>query len=230
MDATIQDADLPSTIARDSEVATVQTAIDDHIADTADAHDASAISILDTANDFTATDVEGALAELQSDHEADATALSDHIADTGDAHDASAISYAGGTGMSATDVEAAIDELATEKANTGGIVIRIGHTFAIKGTAANGEVPGFFVSLPSGQTAKIVSARYATESGTVTAAVRQNGSGTPDMGALSVTSTAATTDESPDVTLADNDYIDLNLSSASTPVDLRVTVFVEYTV
>lgn len=40
-----------------------------------------------------------------------------HIADTSDAHDASAISYAGGTGMSATDVEAAIDELATEKAN-----------------------------------------------------------------------------------------------------------------
>lgn len=40
-----------------------------------------------------------------------------HISDAVDAHDASAISYAGGTGMSATDVEAAIDELATEKAN-----------------------------------------------------------------------------------------------------------------
>lgn len=38
-----------------------------------------------------------------------------HISDATDAHDASAISYAGGTGMSATDVEAAIDELATEK-------------------------------------------------------------------------------------------------------------------
>lgn len=38
-----------------------------------------------------------------------------HLADTTDAHDAAAISYAGGTGMSATDVEAAIDELATEK-------------------------------------------------------------------------------------------------------------------
>lgn len=42
----------------------------------------------------------------------------DHLVDTADAHDASAISYAGGTGMSATDVEAAIDELATEKANS----------------------------------------------------------------------------------------------------------------
>lgn len=43
--------------------------------------------------------------------------LAAHLADTSDAHDASAVSYGGGTGMSATDVEAAIDELATEKAN-----------------------------------------------------------------------------------------------------------------
>ncbi len=43
--------------------------------------------------------------------------LAAHLADTVDAHDASTISYAGGAGMSATDVEAALDELATEKAN-----------------------------------------------------------------------------------------------------------------
>ena len=40
------------------------TLITDHIADTADAHDASAISVLDTANRYTATDVEAALAEI----------------------------------------------------------------------------------------------------------------------------------------------------------------------
>lgn len=84
-----------------------------HLADTADAHDASAISILDAANDFTATDVEGALAELQTDHEADAQALSDHIADSSDAHDASAISVADSGGFfAATDVEAALAEIA----------------------------------------------------------------------------------------------------------------------
>lgn len=44
--------------------------------------------------------------------------LAAHIADTSGAHAASAVSYNGGTGMSATDVEAAIDELATEKANS----------------------------------------------------------------------------------------------------------------
>jgi hypothetical protein len=36
-----------------------------HIADTSDAHDASAISVLDTAANFTGTDVEAVLAELQ---------------------------------------------------------------------------------------------------------------------------------------------------------------------
>ena len=35
-----------------------------HVADTADAHDASAISVLDTAGNFTGTDVEAVLAEL----------------------------------------------------------------------------------------------------------------------------------------------------------------------
>lgn len=48
--------------------------------------------------------------------------LDAHLNDTVDAHDASAISYAGGTGMSATDVEAALDELAAEKANTADIL------------------------------------------------------------------------------------------------------------
>src|SRR6185436_5455691 len=41
------------------------TAADTHVADTSDAHDASAISVLDTGGNFTATDVEAALAEIQ---------------------------------------------------------------------------------------------------------------------------------------------------------------------
>lgn len=86
-----------------------------HLADTSDAHDASAISLLDTANQYTATNVETALAEVLDEVQA-------HEADTSAAHAASAISYNGGTGMSATDVEAAIDELATEKADDSGVV------------------------------------------------------------------------------------------------------------
>lgn len=64
--------------------------------------------------------------------------LAAHLADASAAHAAAAISYAGGTGLSATDVEAAIDELATEKANLAG-----GATFtgAINMTGATVTVP-----------------------------------------------------------------------------------------
>jgi hypothetical protein len=89
-----------------------QAELDAHINDSSDAHDASAISIADAGNDFTATDVEGALAELQSDHETDAQNLADHIADSSAAHAASAISADSttlvGTG---TDVQAVLEEL-----------------------------------------------------------------------------------------------------------------------
>lgn len=51
----------------------------------------------------------GAAATVQSN-------LNAHINDTDDAHDASAISYAGSANLSATNVEAALDELDTEKA------------------------------------------------------------------------------------------------------------------
>lgn len=76
---------------------------------------ASLIGIQDSGALFAATTVEAALAETATALNVDEAALAAHIADTTDAHDASAISYVGGTGMSATDVEAAIDELATEK-------------------------------------------------------------------------------------------------------------------
>ena len=58
---TIADARIASTIARDSEVT---AAVDAHANDATDAHDASAISVLDTGGNYTATDVEGVLAEI----------------------------------------------------------------------------------------------------------------------------------------------------------------------
>ena len=48
--------------------ATTDATVNAHIADTSDAHDASAVSILDAAGNYTATDVEGALAELPSQY------------------------------------------------------------------------------------------------------------------------------------------------------------------
>lgn len=70
-----------------------------------DAHAASSITIADSAGDFTATNVEDALQELQADAEA-------HLADASDAHDASAISVLDSAGnFAAADVEAALAEL-----------------------------------------------------------------------------------------------------------------------
>lgn len=53
-----------SAILTDAPAAVTSSALALHLADTADAHDASAVSVLDTAGNYTATDVEGVLAEL----------------------------------------------------------------------------------------------------------------------------------------------------------------------
>lgn len=95
-----------------ADVAT-QAELDAHVNDTSAAHAASAVSVDSTTLVGTGTDVQAVLEELDN-------GIADHLADTSAAHAASAISYAGGTGMAATDVEAAIDELATEKVNNTG--------------------------------------------------------------------------------------------------------------
>lgn len=113
--------ELDTEKATTGSVTTVQSNLTTHINNATDAHDASAISILDTANDFTAVDVEGALAELQSDAEADEAALAAHIADATDAHAGTAITNVPAGTVAATTVQAAINELDTEKATTGSV-------------------------------------------------------------------------------------------------------------
>lgn len=87
--------------------------------DLLDLIDAAGLDLTDLPAGVTADGVigldGGALVELTPSQ-----VMASHTGDTSDAHDASAISYAGGAGMSATDVEAAIDELANEKANLSG--------------------------------------------------------------------------------------------------------------
>lgn len=105
-----------------------KTDIAAHLADATDAHDASAISVLDAATQLTATDVEAALAEIMdyAQTKTDDTTVDNHIADTTDAHDASAISVADAGGhLTATDVEAALAEIWTiaDGAAGGGVVI-----------------------------------------------------------------------------------------------------------
>ncbi len=98
-------------LATDAELAT-HAATDHgaaHVADTDDAHDASAISIADAGNDFTATTVEGALDELQADNEAHVAAADPHTGyvkesdaswiDLTDSGETALHSHAGGSGV-----------------------------------------------------------------------------------------------------------------------------------
>ena len=90
---------------------TEAAAIAAHIADTTDAHDASAISVADAGDLLTATTVEAALAELHAD-------VTNHTGDTSAAHAASAISIAdSGEIITATDVEGALAELAAKSSD-----------------------------------------------------------------------------------------------------------------
>lgn len=132
--------------------ATAAGALSGHTGDTTDAHDASAISILDTANDFTATDVEGALVELQTDAEADATALSDHVADAAAAHAASAIAFTPNGTIAATDVQAAIQEVRDEAGAGGGPTTLFVH-YADAGNVTTGETDLYSDTLAAGQLA-----------------------------------------------------------------------------
>ncbi len=107
--------------AEDTNAADLNTVISDlsnHIGDVADAHDASAISFVNTTSGLVATEVQAAIDEVEGRLQTSegvasgaATAISDHLSDTVDAHDASAISYTPTGDLAATDVQAALTEL-----------------------------------------------------------------------------------------------------------------------
>jgi hypothetical protein len=114
----LDDTGIASQAAQDAADA-AQTSIDNHIADATDAHDATAISYDNATSGLTATEVQAAIDEVEgrldtaeTNISTNATGLSDHLADPTDAHDASAISYDNATsGLTATDAQAAIDEV-----------------------------------------------------------------------------------------------------------------------
>jgi len=87
--------------------------LDTHVTDPTDAHDATAISSIPSGN-LAATDVQGALNELQSNIDTNYTAFTDHVNDAVDAHDASAISNVPSGNLAATDVQGALNELQSD--------------------------------------------------------------------------------------------------------------------
>jgi microcystin-dependent protein len=94
---------------------------EDHLTDPIAAHPASAIALTPTGGVAAAT-VQAAIAELDTEKatvvalNADITNLTNHLADAIDAHDASAISYVPTGTIAATDVQAAVAEVANEAA------------------------------------------------------------------------------------------------------------------
>ncbi len=124
-------------------ITTNASAISDHIADAVDAHDASAISNVPSGN-LAATDVQGALNELQTelDGKALSSDLSDHISDTVDAHDASAISNIPSGNLAATDVQTALNELQSDIDTRALDSALTSHTGASSAHGVSGDVVG----------------------------------------------------------------------------------------
>jgi hypothetical protein len=133
-----------------------------------------------TVTELNYTDGVTSAIQTQLDAKASATSVSDHLADATDAHDASAISYVGGTGMSATDVEGAIDELANEKANlasptfTGTVTLPVGLTGVIRAdtgvVSVDSDVTDIVAAASTTAAGKVELATTAeTETGTDTA-------------------------------------------------------------
>jgi hypothetical protein len=108
--ASASDTQVPSALAvktyADTVGSTAQTNLNNHLNDTTDAHDASAISNV-PAGSIVATDAQAAINELDGD-------IQGHINDATDAHDASAISNAPAGNLAATDVQGALNELQSD--------------------------------------------------------------------------------------------------------------------
>ena len=133
---------LETNKATTGSVSTVSTGLSDHIGDASDAHDASAVSYVNTTSGLTATTAQAAIDEL-------AAMIAAHLADTTDAHDASAISFTPTGTIAADDVQEAIAEVASEAGSGGGGGTATFDSAAASGTAADTTSTTHAIVLPS---------------------------------------------------------------------------------
>lgn len=102
------------------------------------------------------------------------------------------------------------------------------HTWAFSGAVSTADVlPVMYVPVPAGRTAKLLSVRYSCTAGTGTFKMQVNGVDATGFTALSLSSTATSTDPA-DVTLANNDALGPVLTAASSLTNLSITAYVEY--
>ncbi len=136
------------------------TGISAHIADTTDAHAASAVSALSNGTGQDALTVQGQLNQIKTALDAvgsstTAADLAAHIADTTDAHDASAVSVIPASGITSAQVQAALQEIVARAVNTtapltGGGDLTANRTLAI--TPFAGSAPGAVPASPGSTT------------------------------------------------------------------------------
>ncbi|MDO8209284.1 hypothetical protein [Conexibacter sp. CPCC 206217] len=112
--------------------------------------------------------------------------------------------------------------------------LRSVHTFALAGPVLAATLPGFFVSLASGQAATLAAVRYVAGGGTSFSFRVRKGradvSGFGTSGAPFVATTTAAARDPTNVTLADGDYVDVVISDVSgSPTDGVITVILEHT-
>lgn len=107
---------------------------------------------------------------------------------------------------------------------------RTTHTFAISGSVGNLTLPKAFLDLATDQTAMIVGAYAQTTSGTVTVNVRKNGSGIAGISSIAATSSSGLVAASSPPAVTTGDRIDVVTTSATSCVDLSVSVVVEHVV
>lgn len=115
----------------------LETAHEDHLNDSSDAHDASAISNT-PAGSIAATDVQAAINELDGD-------IQNHINDVSGAHAASAISNSPSGNLAATDVQAALNELQGDvdaRALASDLTTHTGASTDVHGIGAGSDVVG----------------------------------------------------------------------------------------
>jgi hypothetical protein len=135
----------------ESDIADNASAISNHLSDSADAHDASAISYVNTTSGLTATDAQAAIDEVEGRLDTAESSLSGHLNGGANKHDASEIDVegVGYNYVTAGDLESAIEDLDTQvKANADAIAAITDPTWVVQEfVLAAGDISNKYVTL-----------------------------------------------------------------------------------
>lgn len=107
------------------------------------------------------------------------------------------------------------------------------HTFTMEGDVTTKALPGFFPFYPSSgnanypRKARLIASKSKLGAGTATVQVRHNGTTVSTNGTLSLTTGIHSVSTQSSITNAD-DYIDINITAASSATNLSVTLYIMY--